>query len=647
MKAKHRIQPTVNTLSVASLALLLVLATVLLVVQVCAADDQPADEALADTAVRRTVRGRPPTRPADELERDITEIRARIEQRRARRGRTPHTRTRTRTAGSEQQREEVGNDVVLAYLSDQVDMDVPSEKQSDRLREEPTGDERESDELRGRGVQDHPASDKLQDQGLEDDADSDDELQGRGLEDDTESDDKLQGRGLKDDTESDVELQDEEEGTTTIIRKFMQRKPRRSEEDRMYELFQSSHSSALARLPLDDPPLTLRTTDGREVHPDDIAELTHRYLNLTEFRVHRQRSLELVRRNQGRLMLWHIHKNGGTTMCVAVSKIYFYKPRDNCNERRKHYPALNDMTPEQQLDFAEKSRVPVIGWEYTMPLEPLFGSKLAHVIVFRDPLGRAISHYQHVYRLPWKDHPRKRLQSWTFFNNDENTDNFHVRFITGLPQSFPNPLRRPLQPVTEAHLRIAARHLVQFTMIMDMADLTQSYVDMGHVFGPRWAKIPPKVGTIRKADEEQQAARPTEPTPEQIDEFYRENKYDYILYEFAKRVIPVLREEAMLNSQLHGNTTFPHFPHLEQTMQRLAASRRAVAADRQQQLGTSVSQRGRRRASSVTRRAQQRPRYGRETPQAVVTRINQAMAQRRLAVPPNARGGRGGGAGRG
>jgi hypothetical protein len=89
-----------------------------------------------------------------------------------------------------------------------------------------------------------------------------------------------------------------------------------------------SHSllTPLSTLSL-SPLSTLHSPLSRDpqVHPDDIRELSRRYLNLTEFRIKRQRTLNLVRENSSRMMLWHIHKNGGTTMCVAVGEVPYIR----------------------------------------------------------------------------------------------------------------------------------------------------------------------------------------------------------------------------------------------------------------------------------------------------------------------------------
>lgn len=177
---------------------------------------------------------------------------------------------------------------------------------------------------------------------------------------------------------------------------------------------------------------------------------------------------------------------------------------------------------QKELDFfidqEIENEVDFIACEWRYPLDLCHRPDVLYFTCFRDPWERWISNFNFDKR----GFPQKydTLEKWSADTTDKPfvKDNYYTRILSGLPEKYEGE-------VTSQHLEKAMENLLKFDCVI-VIENTQSLMQLELVTG--WVN---DGKTHNKAITKKQY-----PNSEIKARFLAENRFDYILYELAKKI---------------------------------------------------------------------------------------------------------------
>ncbi len=212
-------------------------------------------------------------------------------------------------------------------------------------------------------------------------------------------------------------------------------------------------------------------------------------------------------------LLMHIFKTAGSSLRLQIEKTIDARSRQGVyaattpRDRLKRYTAEANTVPGSCFYYGHF----FYGLHNQLNCEPNYGALL------RDPVARAVSHFQHFHR---NDQPNTTSLSDLLDAREVQLDNLQTRMISG---------HRAVGygDVTEAHLDDALANLQSFTYVGDVEQMDASVARLGALLGTHLEAAPP-------VNVHHQRAAVTDAERGRLREL---NWADKVLYEAAQDVI--------------------------------------------------------------------------------------------------------------
>uniref|UniRef100_A0A7S2SU19 Sulfotransferase domain-containing protein n=1 Tax=Rhizochromulina marina TaxID=1034831 RepID=A0A7S2SU19_9STRA len=269
---------------------------------------------------------------------------------------------------------------------------------------------------------------------------------------------------------------------------------------------------------------------------------------------------EQVKRGQAAVLLVHIHKAGGTTLCNIAKQIGLQIPPTpeqhhvdntgiggkNCNPGYTKFKKAWSGSVEEQLQYIKNHNLQFFANEKYLAAELPFG-KVAVMAVLRHPYDRLLSEAKHTGfrcrqedRVPSRSARREQVTFERFVACNE--ENMMVRRICGCRGNQPVDLCRNKQPLTmsrfdleqlplnQSHLECAKTRLSRFSLVLVTEFLEHAPALLSAKFGWKIPDSGSRGGTKRDSDVLEEFGH--EPSTMKL--LRARHAMDLELYEFAK-----------------------------------------------------------------------------------------------------------------
>jgi hypothetical protein len=235
-----------------------------------------------------------------------------------------------------------------------------------------------------------------------------------------------------------------------------------------------------------------------------------------------------------RVIFFHCHKAGGTTVVDAAKRSGFKLPQSHANGnpldaegKLINWSRLSDEETLQTFSSLYDEGVNFFCFEFSVPKWSLLSAieNLHFITVLREPLARSYSNFKMDILNRYID-PVK-ISEFSKYTNGDNlvqSNNFYTRFFSGL---------KCWEPVNENHLENAIRIINQFdaVSILERGNLSQRLAPLG--FDPAsfgWQNSTMGKKKFEKYDEENEKIKiKSYPV---ITDFQKNNTLDYALYSY-------------------------------------------------------------------------------------------------------------------